>query len=211
MYMKQLKHVFGTIILLLIIQNAFAQGNENLKYNNIGVYPLTITGDGAGLGLYYEGALSKTGKTSVILPVKYLVERNNLYDMNTGYYDKRFKNFFNFAPGMKFYPGRVDRVFSFAFGPSLLYSYGTFTDSYNDNVYPGSYMLYNRTEHSLGFLANSYIHLTFSKQFVMGFDMGFGVKYLKVTKANNPNINVPTEREVFVPTGQFSFSFAYKF
>lgn len=209
--MKKIKHLCTIAFLLLIVQNVFAQNNDNLKYNNIGIYPFTVTGDGLGLGVYYERALNKSGKTTMILPVKYLVEKNNLYNPNNGLYDQRFKNFFNFAPGLKFYPGRIDRVFSFAFGPSLLYTYGTYTDSYYNDLQPGTYELFDTKEHSLGFLANSYIHLTFSKQFVMSFDMGFGVKYFKFYQENYPSFGTVNDREVFVPTGQFSFSFAYKF
>lgn len=165
--MKKIIHV--TSILLLILGFSQVQAKDPVRpANQIGVYPFTVTTDGLGLGVFYERDVGNSDKASFVMPIRFLINSDEMYDIypSTGN-STNFRNFIEFAPGMKFYPINRDRVLTFALGPSLYYSYGAY-EGYRDVgdwSQPLEREYYDRQIHSLGILANAYLDVTVAKQF----------------------------------------------
>lgn len=203
-----------TVLLLMMGLNEVQAKDPVRPANQIGIYPFTVTTDGLGLGVFYERDVGSSDKASFVMPVRFLINSYENYDIYPGTGSSTdFRNFIEFAPGMKFYPINRDRVLTFALGPSLYYSYGAY-EGYRD---VGDYSqpivreYFDRQVHSLGILANAYLDVTIAKQFVMGLQMGLGINYLTLEKDKMRNGVQTTRQEIFQPVGQFTLSFAYRF
>lgn len=214
--MKKLFNSLIALILFVSVGQAAAQNNDH-KPNHVGIYPITVTNDGVGLGVFFERDIGTSRNATFILPVKFVIQSYDEWyygHQMPGYDITRYKNFVEFAPGFKFYPGNRERVAVFAVGPSLYYSYGTydfFKDVMNDPVAPLEREYFNRKSHSLGILGNGYLDITISKQFVMGVQLGLGVNYIKRDIDTYSDGTKKSIQSIFQPAGQFSLTFGYKF
>ena len=209
--MKKIIHI--TSILLLILGFSQVQAKDPVRpANQIGVYPFTVTTDGLGLGVFYERDVGKSDKESFVMPVKFLIKSYDTYDQVIGGRSD-FRNVIEFAPGMKFYPTNRNRAFTFALGPSLYYSYSAYegyrhVENWSEPMVKEDF---SKKIHSLGMLANVYLELAVVKQFIMGFQLGFGINYITREK-DKVNHELETIRqEIFQPVAQMSLTFAYRF
>lgn len=169
-----------SIILFLMIGFNQLHAKDLVKpANQVGVYPITVTKDGYGLGLFYERKIGSNDKVSIVMPVRLLIKAYGSYDpsiKNTTPY----RNYMEFAPAMKLYITNREKATTFSVGPSLYYSYLSSEGLRVLGSYPGtiSRELFEYKIHSFGALGNIFLDIAVSNHFVMGLQTGFGVNYL---------------------------------
>lgn len=194
---------FGTTLTSQAQSKTEASTSNYYGSNILRVSPLNVYDAGIGVGLSYERLLDREQKVGLILPIDFIFNPNNNSNMNSN-----SNTYVYFSPGLKFYPAGQKRV-TYALGANLLLGMGTRTESIAQVSQNGSifYITQESKNTRLGVVVNNYLNFNVGKNFVIGLNAGLGVLYLNKYENNiNNNYN-----EGMQPTGQFAFTFGFRF
>lgn len=162
------------------IDGADKHGN-NLFTFVPGAYTAALNGtiNDPGIGFCYERLLDDDGHIGFVLPLLYSFAQNKNY--NNYYYTSSYAytgpnnhTSLTFAPGVKFYPDRGERMARYAIGASFFATMGTepydvYDNNFSSGVAPGTRGDWRYTMY--GALVSNSINITVSKHFYMEFDV----------------------------------------
>lgn len=200
------------ILLLLGSSDSFAQKANKQSYdygsNVIRIAPLSALDIGVGFGISYERLLGKEKMVGLILPFNLILENKDSWGMNES---EGYNNYLYLTPGIKVYPGGSQKKVSYAVGPTVMMAFGGGSEWRDSNDPWGSSTLTEKSVFRLGMLVNNYLNFQLSQNVNMGLELGLGVRYLdNVTYTKQTGVS-KSNSNGFQPTGQFSFTFGYRF
>ena len=163
--------------------------------NVLAVLPIAMTDRSvAGFGLRYERTLDKDGYLSAVLPVVVsLVGENSYYSYGSGGYvnDNTSRPYFQFYPGVRFYPATSKHAFAYALGFNLMAGTGKQwrqTSGYStQGQYVSGYSYVNNFR--LGMMLSNSLNFAPSPRLHIGLEFMLGFRYLNQYEGGNSNSN----------------------
>lgn len=155
--MKNIIKIILAFALAFNTTNLFAQDTGKRSVNKVAMYPYILNVEGQGLGAFIEIGLAQKYNMSIVLPAMFTIG------------DSWGEDGFEFAPGLKFYPGDRHRKVVYGIGPNVYFFRGDYSSK-------------------LGMIANNYLDINITESFGMAFEGGIGVSYIDGNDYFNPYV-----------------------
>lgn len=165
-------YLISSLLFLPMLQVLAQSEPQQIHRHALRLVPLRIMdADGMGFGVAYEGALDKSSKWSINIPITYIISNRHSNFTGLAHSDYIYVN-----PGIKYYFYRKGKI-SLAAGPSVFMGYGSGSTTFIE------WNMQTLQEHDfekirMGILANGYFHVKLSTRVDLGFEIGLGVRLL---------------------------------